>query len=199
MAPTKKTPASVEGKTANKKTAKATKPASKKPVVAKVKKTVAPKTEAKAVVAKVATKPVTVKKTATKSTKRSDKYFYGVGRRKRSTVRAKYYPTAKEISIVVDGIEASVRFPKYYHQLLENMLTQVGVRTGDIELFPRGGGVSGQAEASRLAISKALLAHNEGLRPVLRAHGYLTTDVRIVLMKRPGKRKARKSEQWSKR
>lgn len=127
------------------------------------------------------------------------RYFYGVGRRKASAVRAKYYPGEKDISFVVDGKKSSDYFPRFYEQLIEELFIRVGVRTGSIELFARGGGVSGQAEASRLAIAKALLVSDEALRPVLRSFGYLTTDNRKVLPKRPGLKKARKREQWSKR
>lgn len=138
-------------------------------------------------------------KTAKKTAAPTGTYFYGVGRRKASAVRAKYYPGTKAISITVDGKPATEYFPSYFQKSLTTLLDQVAVREGTIELFARGGGVSGQADAARLAIAKALLKFNEGLKPVLKAFGYLTTDVRKVLSKRPGLRKARKSEQWSKR
>ncbi len=136
---------------------------------------------------------------ATKKVAEKARYFYGVGRRKASSVRAKYYPGESEIGFIVDGKKSSDYFPRFYEQLIQELFTRVGVTTGSIELFARGGGVSGQAEASRLAIAKALLVSNEGLRPLLRSFGYLTTDNRKVLPKRPGLKKARKREQWSKR
>jgi len=132
------------------------------------------------------------------STKEKGTYFYGVGRRKACTARAKIYP-GKEFEIIVDGKKAQEYFPHYYYQVLENMTTNVGFKQGAIHLFVRGGGVMAQAEAARLAIAKALLKIDEGFRPVLRMYDYLTTDIRKVLPKRPGLRKARKREQWSKR
>ena len=63
----------------------------------------------------------------------------------------------------------------------------------------RGGGISAQAEAIRLAISKALVGDNEEVRPALKKEGFLTRDPRMVERKKFGKRKARRSFQFSKR
>ncbi len=128
-----------------------------------------------------------------------EKYFYGVGRRKRSTARAKIYPGKKEVVINVNGKPVREYFADYYARVLDNMLSLAGVKEGVINIFVRGGGVKGQAEAARLAIAKALVVQDDSIKPVLRLHGFLTTDIRKVLAKRPGLRKARKSEQWSKR
>lgn len=62
-----------------------------------------------------------------------------------------------------------------------------------------GGGISGQAEALRLAISKALLIADAEYRPILKANGWLTRDPRMVERKKPGYKKARKRYQYSKR
>lgn len=69
----------------------------------------------------------------------------------------------------------------------------------DIKVNLDGGGVAGQAEALRLAISKALVESNEEHRSVLREHGLLTRDPRMVERKKPGQKKARKKFQFSKR
>jgi small subunit ribosomal protein S9 len=126
------------------------------------------------------------------------KYYYGVGRRKRSTARAKIYPSTS-LEIVINKRDPKTYFSDYYYKILETMLTNVGLREAKIELFINGGGAMGQAEAARLAIAKAMIAQDEGFRPVLRLYNYLSTDIRKVLPKRPGLRKARKREQWSKR
>ena len=63
----------------------------------------------------------------------------------------------------------------------------------------RGGGISAQAEAIRLAISKALVGNNAEVRPALKKEGFLTRDPRMVERKKFGKRKARRSFQFSKR
>lgn len=127
------------------------------------------------------------------------KYFYGVGRRKSATARAKFYPTADQIEVFVDKQPLSEYFEDYFAKTILNAVANIGITTGQIHLFINGGGVSGQAEAARLAISKAMLKFDENYRTILRMHGYLTTDIRKVLSKKTGLRKARKREQWSKR
>ena len=69
----------------------------------------------------------------------------------------------------------------------------------DIKANLDGGGTSGQAEALRLAISKALVEHSEENKATLKSNGLLTRDSRMVERKKPGRKKARKSFQFSKR
>lgn len=126
-------------------------------------------------------------------------YFYGVGRRKSSTARAKYYPNSEQATIFVNGKKADEYFPKHFYKGLMETAYAVGLSTGRVEIFVNGGGSTGQSEASKLALAKALVKQDEGYKTVLRMNGLLTTDNRKVLPKRPGKKKARKSEQWSKR
>ncbi|MFC2061517.1 30S ribosomal protein S9 [Elusimicrobiota bacterium] len=68
-----------------------------------------------------------------------------------------------------------------------------------IKIRVEGGGKSGQAGAIRLGISRALSQLDEETRKILRSKGFLTRDARIVERKKPGRHKARKSEQYSKR
>jgi len=127
------------------------------------------------------------------------KYFYGVGRRKRSTARAKYYPASGDTTVTINKKDAKTYLTDYFYQTILNMFYNVGIKDGKFDLFINGGGLKGQSEAARLAIAKALLEANSELKPALRSFGYITTDIRKVLPKRPGLRKARKKEQWSKR
>ena len=69
----------------------------------------------------------------------------------------------------------------------------------DVKVNVDGGGLTGQAEAVRLAISKALIEINEEWKPVLKVHGLTTRDPRMVERKKPGQKKARKKFQFSKR
>ena len=69
----------------------------------------------------------------------------------------------------------------------------------DVEAVVRGGGVSGQSGAIRLAISRALLKWDPDFRPALKSAGLLTRDPRMVERKKPGLKKARKAKQWVKR
>lgn len=133
------------------------------------------------------------------STTTNNRYYYGVGRRKASTARAKFYPTTAGLTITINKKDAKTFLPEYYYDTLSTMLTNINITEGDIQIFVKGGGINGLTEAARLAIAKALVAKDETLRPSLRKFGYLTTDTRKVLSKRPGLRKARKREQWSKR
>lgn len=125
-------------------------------------------------------------------------YHYGVGRRKACTARAKIYD-ANELTITVNGKELKDFFPAFYALTITESLSNVGVDKVKIELFVRGGGVTGQSDAARLAIANALIKKDEAYRPQIRLHGYNTTDIRKVLPKTAGKPKARKSRQWVKR
>jgi len=69
----------------------------------------------------------------------------------------------------------------------------------DVKANLNGGGITGQAHALRLAISKALVELDETVKPVLRAAGLMTRDPRMVERKKPGQKKARKRFQFSKR
>ncbi|HMP93974.1 MAG TPA: 30S ribosomal protein S9 [Phnomibacter sp.] len=69
----------------------------------------------------------------------------------------------------------------------------------DIKINATGGGIKGQAEAAKLGIARALIEVNPEYRPALKAAGLLTRDPRAVERKKPGKKKARKSFQFSKR
>jgi small subunit ribosomal protein S9 len=139
------------------------------------------------------------KKTTTTKTKTGAKYHYGSGKRKDATARAKYFVSGEPLTILVNGKDYAVYFPELMRKYIDNVVTNIGLKTGQIHFFINGGGASGQAQAARLALAKALVAQDEGYRPVLRSFGYLTTDIRIVEPKKAGLRKARKREQWSKR
>ena len=69
----------------------------------------------------------------------------------------------------------------------------------DLSVTVKGGGVNGQAEAIRLAISRALVEFNEEFKPVLKSEGLMTRDPRMVERKKIGQKKARKKFQFSKR
>ena len=69
----------------------------------------------------------------------------------------------------------------------------------DVKVNVNGGGITGQAEAIRLAISRALCVLDLENRPALKAEGLLTRDPRVVERKKPGQKKARKKFQWVKR
>lgn len=129
----------------------------------------------------------------------NNQYFYGVGRRKRSTARCKYYPNVSDLKILINKKPLEEYFEKYFQKTISIALNNMAVTTGEFHIFVNGGGVKGQSESIRLAITKALVKSDEGYRVLARVHGYLTTDPRIVAPKTTGLRKNRKREQWSKR
>jgi len=122
-----------------------------------------------------------------------------VGRRKTSVARVILRPGSGEWSI--NGRNLPEYFPRGTHQIrVEEPLkaTELGEQ---FHVFVRvnGGGLTGQADAVRMGIARAIVVHDEELRPTLKAGGFLTRDSRKVERKKPGQPKARKRFQFSKR
>jgi small subunit ribosomal protein S9 len=128
-----------------------------------------------------------------------EKQQNAVGRRKAAVTRVFLKPG--DGSITINGKDYKTYFPLVY---LQNQLEQplaVTEMAGkySIVINATGGGVKGQAEAAKLGIARVLIEMNAELRPVLKAAGLLRRDSRVVERKKPGKKKARKSFQFSKR
>jgi small subunit ribosomal protein S9 len=128
-----------------------------------------------------------------------EKQKNAVGRRKEAVTRV--FLSKGEGKITVNGKDYKDYFPLVYLQnQVEAPLKTVELTDKfDILVNATGGGVKGQAEATKLGISRALLEVNPELRPVLKAAGLLKRDPRSVERKKPGRKKARKSFQFSKR
>jgi small subunit ribosomal protein S9 len=92
-------------------------------------------------------------------------------------------------------------FPTEVLQIILNQPFTISENLGkfDVKVNVRGGGIAGQAEAIRMAISRALCESDETNRPVLKKEGFLTRDSRMVERKKYGRAKARKRFQFSKR
>ncbi|MCH7399807.1 30S ribosomal protein S9 [Belliella sp. DSM 107340] len=122
-----------------------------------------------------------------------------IGRRKTSVARIYMKPGKGEISVNNRTIETY--FPFDLHQIVvKQPLALVGEdSTYDIKINVDGGGIKGQAEAARMAIARALCEINEEHRGALKKEGFLTRDSRMVERKKPGRRKARRKFQFSKR
>jgi len=125
--------------------------------------------------------------------------YHGVGRRKTSVARAWLRPGTGVWE--VNGRSLEEYFPRLAHQqhVQEPLIVTQNQGRFDIKLNLTGGGLTGQAGAARLAVSRGLLQMDPGLRGVLRARGLLTRDPRQVERKKPGRPKARKRFQFSKR
>jgi len=125
--------------------------------------------------------------------------LYATGKRKNSIAKVWLTPNGKGI-IKVNKKD----FNKYFPRLLLNMLvkkpfTVINNNNFNVNISVNGGGLSGQAGAIKLAISKALVNYDPKFRPALKKNGLLTRDSRVVERKKYGKRKARRSFQFSKR
>ena len=121
------------------------------------------------------------------------------GRRK--TAVARIYLVEGNGDIIVNGKEYKAYFPTLPLQFIVNQSLQVTDLLGkfDISVNVMGGGITGQAEAVRLAIAKAIVERDPEKKPALKAKSLMTRDSRMVERKKPGRKKARKRFQFSKR
>ncbi|HZG26338.1 MAG TPA: 30S ribosomal protein S9 [Chitinophagaceae bacterium] len=128
-----------------------------------------------------------------------EKQKIALGRRKEAVTRI--FLSKGEGKITVNDKDYKVYFPLVYLQnQVELPLKTIDASDKfDIKINATGGGVKGQAEAAKLGIARALLEVNPEFRPVLKAAGLLMRDPRSVERKKPGRKKARKSFQFSKR
>ena len=124
---------------------------------------------------------------------------YATGKRKNAVARVWIKPGGGNIT--VNGRESPVYFARPVLRMLINQPFVTANRLGQFDVWctVAGGGLSGQAGAVRHGISRALTFYEPGLRPVLKREGFLTRDSRVVERKKYGKRKARRSFQFSKR
>ena len=124
---------------------------------------------------------------------------YATGKRKNAVARVWIKPGSGKIT--VNDRDSPIYFARPVLRMLLNQPFVVASRLGqyDVVCTVAGGGLSGQAGAVRHGISKALTYYEPGLRPVLKAQGFLTRDSRVVERKKYGKAKARRSFQFSKR
>jgi small subunit ribosomal protein S9 len=124
---------------------------------------------------------------------------YATGKRKDAVARVWVKPGRGVVS--VNGKDMSAYFARPVLQMLIGQAFTVANVAGqfDVVATVKGGGLSGQAGAVKHGIAKALSLYEPSLRPALKAAGFLTRDARVVERKKYGKRKARRSFQFSKR
>ncbi|MDE7150510.1 MAG: 30S ribosomal protein S9 [Bacteroidales bacterium] len=125
--------------------------------------------------------------------------FNRIGRRK--TAVARVYLSAGNGNITVNGKDYKEYFPTGTLQYVVNQAFAVTNTTNqfDVKANINGGGINGQAEALRLGIARALVEVDPEHKPALKAEGLMTRDPRMVERKKPGRPKARKRFQFSKR
>ena len=122
-----------------------------------------------------------------------------IGRRKTSVARI--YMTQGNGSISVNDRDFKEYFPSEILQKIINQPFEITENGGkfDVKINVKGGGITGQADAVKLAIARALCEANAENRPSLKKEGFLTRDPRMVERKKYGRRKARRRFQFSKR
>ena len=127
-------------------------------------------------------------------------YTEAIGRRKQSTARVRvydgtgvftvndkelneYFPRIGDVPAIMDALEATGR----------------PVTSYDVTVKVEGGGISGQRDAVKLGLARALVSIDESVRVVMREHGLLTRDARVKERKKPGLKRARKAPTYTKR
>ena len=166
------------------KTAKKTKAKKKKPekkAKKEVKKEVKKKTEEQEVIGK-------------------DKYFEGVGRRKRAVARVRLF-TKGENDFLVNKKQLKEYFSTFELQKTASAALEVMkcIKKFKTSVIVRGGGLNAQAEAVRHGIARALILFNPDFRKRLKKAGFLKRDSRMRERKKPGLKRARRAPQWKKR
>ena len=127
------------------------------------------------------------------------KQHQAVGRRKTAVARVLLRPGKGEWSVNGRTLEDYFPRPAHRTRLAEPLRVAQVEGMFDVRVRVRGGGLTGQCDAVRLGLARALLQHDEEARSPLREHGLLTRDARKVERKKPGRPKARKRFQFSKR
>nr|YP_010904131.1 ribosomal protein S9 [Caulacanthus ustulatus]WCH57382.1 ribosomal protein S9 [Caulacanthus ustulatus] len=126
--------------------------------------------------------------------------YLGTGRRKTSIARVRLVPGSGQL--IINGIsgESYLQFSPNYLRISCEPLKTLGLsKEYDIYVKTEGGGLTGQADAIRLGIARALCTINPDNRTALKLEGFLTRDARVKERKKYGLRKARKAPQYSKR
>jgi small subunit ribosomal protein S9 len=143
----------------------------------------------------------TIKRTnkAKTNTSRSERYFEAVGRRKTAVARIRLFSKKTTFEVngkTLDDYFGVLRLRRRALEPLEKMklLGRLGAVVKVV-----GGGITGQADAVRLALARALIKFNPEFKKRLRRLGFLTRDARVVERKKYGLKKARRATQWRKR
>jgi small subunit ribosomal protein S9 len=130
----------------------------------------------------------------------SAQYYEGIGRRKAASARVRLFPGGTGKFIVNDKPLAEYLPRGGDIEILMEPLIAIGQeRSYDISVHVDGGGISGQRDAIKLGIARALLQIDPDTRGTLKAGGWLTRDARIKERKKPGLKRARKAPTFTKR
>jgi small subunit ribosomal protein S9 len=130
----------------------------------------------------------------------SAQYYEGIGRRKAASARVRLFPGGTG-NVIVNDKDGAEYFPRYgdMEMILEPLRAIGQDRSFNISVHVSGGGISGQRDAVRLGVARALLKLDPELRPQLKDGDYLTRDPRVKERKKPGLKRARKAPTYTKR
>ena len=127
-------------------------------------------------------------------------YIEAVGRRKESTARVRVFPGSGTFTVndkpLADYFTRAGDAPAILNAI---EATGKSVAAFDVTVKVQGGGVSGQRDAVKLGLARALVSEDESVRTALRAEGLLTRDARVKERKKPGLKRARKAPTYTKR
>lgn len=130
----------------------------------------------------------------------SKKYFYGLGRRKSATARARLFSGKGNVTINGQTAEEYLDGNRSLLAEVTDPLALIGKQKEfDVSVVVKGGGIGGQVDAIKMAIANAITVSAADLRPTLKKAGFLRRDPREKERKKYGLRSARKREQYSKR
>jgi len=137
--------------------------------------------------------------------KKISKYFKGIGRRKSAVAQARLFVLGgkkisdEEITINSRPLNDFFGTNELRSIVLSPLKSIQKLNALSVSISVRGGGIRGQAEATRLALSRAMVKLDETHKKSLRDLGFLTRDARVVERKKAGLKKARRAPQWQKR
>jgi small subunit ribosomal protein S9 len=127
------------------------------------------------------------------------RYYEGVGRRKRAVARVRLYPGEGEIVINGKSLQDYFGRPQDWTSVTGPFKVTNNEGRFNLSVLVNGGGVTGQSEAIRHGVARALLEADPASKAVLRRAGFLTRDPREKERKKPGLKRARKAPQYTKR
>lgn len=143
-----------------------------------------------------------VMKSVTSVEKNEEKkdYIWAVGRRKSAVARVRLYLNGSG-SYLVNKKSVDAYFPTFDNRKVARQPLELIDAKGiyDVSTYVNGGGISGQADAARLGLARALIKFNPDFKKILKTEGLLTRDPRVKERKKPGLRRARRAPQFSKR
>jgi small subunit ribosomal protein S9 len=130
----------------------------------------------------------------------SAQYYEGIGRRKAATARVRLFPGGTG-NLIINDRDGRDYLPREGDvEILLEALTVVGQESSyDISVHVNGGGISGQRDAIKLGVARALLKIDPDMRPALSEEKLLTRDPRVKERKKPGLKRARKAPTYTKR